>query len=131
MYTASIKQTKTVLLLFQGKDDQGSKYPLARLPGASKNSVGQVEILTSLPDGQVVDLGKNDHFKISFFFIKTKLKSPALFAAFTSYLQCPYTEPKSSAQDCGNYMNGFLVRYRVSVPHTKHKQVSRWPHTMH
>ena len=69
---------------------QGSKYPLARLPGASKNSVGQVEILTSLPDGQVVDLGKNDRFKICFF-IKTKLKSPALSAAFTSYLQCPYT----------------------------------------
>ena len=35
---------------------QGSKYWVAQLPGATKNLVGQVEIVTSLPDGQVVNL---------------------------------------------------------------------------
>ena len=36
---------------------QDSKYWVARLPGATKNLIGQVEIVTSLPDGQVVNLG--------------------------------------------------------------------------
>ena len=36
---------------------QGSKYSVARLPGASKLWVGQVELVHSLPDGQVDKIG--------------------------------------------------------------------------